>query len=1164
MDDPNGFFVDEDKATVFRSFPLADPINAIIALYGMPEGPQVGIYQPDIIYDQSVNGVVGRLSAIAAFPTFENPYITGTKSLSRDTVIFKNPLYDTIVPEPLYCIFPMSGEHAAGLGILPASVSDNTIVYLDNLSNAGPGVQTYGAFSNIESPIPVTPENRIVELELMTERAEFTSVDLVLVSDSLTTQIVASWGSAGDIVITVLGVSGSTRSFTPSTVPSTIALGLNGITGSVELYIDGDPQYLSSLVPMYATIFEGVTGTIFAQTFSLFAGAANVNNTSRINTAKSEIKAQYPAGLYDWCATALPAPLFCNAHLTKQVAALLGTTGTLDVSADQIISKTFTASVTATSYAASQHFEYPTDSITSPLLWESGTRLMGAKVIKNDLVNINPDDLVNIAYQILTLNSGILGFTYYVGDSVFNSGEWYIQRGVLGTDIPTGITSQLPELVLGIDPSVGLVTWYINGVEIYSGIIADRTGDGFIGHLCYAGSTGASAEGVEFQIKILSDSSQYQFAYPAGSLDWCGYLIPQPPPPPQCSVTLTHDVLQFDPSYLPATINGQTFSVSDPLNAQIYAASSSISELRQLPPNGIMWIGIEEVTSFLNGYPSFQFVDVATITVLTLTKSFTGQWTIGLTVNGVTDHMAYLPIESGSTQVIGLAFDGAVYALDAEGSIISASEMIPVSGFSSLPATPFSDATGVALIGLISANDVTGSVSGRFFTGSNNFPEGWNWCNEYVYPPAPYCSAILTGEPAPSLGLLPAQTSGRTIFVENVSPVAGQETLYYAFTDPSGDLQPVIPGERIVEMHVADHVTGTSVSLVVSTQDNSLVVIGSIGAAGDVFVQIQQNAVPVAGSVQQVASAGTYPSTIAWGIDGNSGTPELYIDGNPIGVSANYPVYENIFNGQLALGIIVSLGVHAYASDPTSLSVQVSVAKETMVAVYPPGRLDWCGNSWPAFKDDLEYAISLYSGLSESMYTTATWSTFSSSMLNGQLILDDPEATQQQVDDATQSIYDSAAALIVSPQGFFTAKQGTASAPDSHPTSVLPVMSFNMTYPGEQQWQVYDIPAQVTISNSIWMEPVNGGYTPSNDGFDLQIEHQTAYSPDNFVMEVTYANSGAVEYIGVEGLAGKYVFSATGENWEAMGDVTQIILKVRWAGVSMPTTEINFIERNVV
>lgn len=101
MNDPNGFFVSENKTVIFRQFVLPVPIDALIALYGEPEGPQVGVYAPTVIYDQSASGVSGRLSALAQFDDDTNPYVVGTKTVSRDTVIFKHPLYEDIVPEPM-------------------------------------------------------------------------------------------------------------------------------------------------------------------------------------------------------------------------------------------------------------------------------------------------------------------------------------------------------------------------------------------------------------------------------------------------------------------------------------------------------------------------------------------------------------------------------------------------------------------------------------------------------------------------------------------------------------------------------------------------------------------------------------------------------------------------------------------------------------------------------------------------------------------------------------------------------------------------------------------------------------------------------------------------------------------------------------------------------
>lgn len=206
-----------------------------------------------------------------------------------------------------------------------------------------------------------------------------------------------------------------------------------------------------------------------------------------------------------------------------------------------------------------------------------------------------------------------------------------------------------------------------------------------------------------------------------------------------CVVALTHDVLAIDPSYLPADIDGQVFSITSPTTTGDYAASTALADLKPLPASGIMWVAFRKDA---DDQCAFQIADAATLTTITFVPQGGDEWWVFYLGTATTVSFEY----SGQAVMVGIGSDGTVYAMLDDASVVSVADMAPVAG--TMPEFPLAGATGLAFVGVVRGNDAAaGTASAEFITRAEGLPqlpggEGYDWCGNPLPVPAGELVAI--------------------------------------------------------------------------------------------------------------------------------------------------------------------------------------------------------------------------------------------------------------------------------------------------------------------------------------------------------------------------------------------------------------------------------------
>lgn len=209
-----------------------------------------------------------------------------------------------------------------------------------------------------------------------------------------------------------------------------------------------------------------------------------------------------------------------------------------------------------------------------------------------------------------------------------------------------------------------------------------------------------------------------------------------------CTIELTHDIVDADPSYLPADIDGNQFSVTSPTpDFAPYVASTSITDLKSLPATGMVWVEFRK--SNVPSGITFQLVDAVTTDAINFFAP--GSWfsegfaSVSLYEGGSFVGSAQLDsLGEVDSLMVGYNSAGELFVMDQYGVPRNVTEF-PVDN-SPLPTAPLSGFTAIAFVGgIIGSTELTGTASGQFVTDHEQFPyppegEAYDWCGNALPP----------------------------------------------------------------------------------------------------------------------------------------------------------------------------------------------------------------------------------------------------------------------------------------------------------------------------------------------------------------------------------------------------------------------------------------------
>lgn len=249
-----------------------------------------------------------------------------------------------------------------------------------------------------------------------------------------------------------------------------------------------------------------------------------------------------------------------------------------------------------------------------------------------------------------------------------------------------------------------------------------------------------------------------------------------------CVTTLTHDIVDADPSYLPADIDGNQFSLAFPTPGfDPYAASTSITDLKSLPASGTVWVEFRK-SDVQTGF-GFQLVDAVTTDRVNFIFLPVGEGFASVSLYDSGDYVGGALLSSlweADSLMIGYNSAGELFVMDQYGVPRNVTEF-PVDN-SPLPPAPLSGFTAIAFVGaIIGSTELTGTASGQFVTDYEQFPyppegEAYDWCGGQI-PLLPVYKSGLTQALADAGGLNPLNYTAATWNDVESAITAGQLVL---------------------------------------------------------------------------------------------------------------------------------------------------------------------------------------------------------------------------------------------------------------------------------------------------------------------------------------------------------------------------------------------------
>lgn len=203
------------------------------------------------------------------------------------------------------------------------------------------------------------------------------------------------------------------------------------------------------------------------------------------------------------------------------------------------------------------------------------------------------------------------------------------------------------------------------------------------------------------------------------------------------------------------------------------------------------------------------------------------------------------------------------------------------------------------------------------------------------------CLIPLSGDVAPTLGLVPAKVSGHRVYIDEVPT---DHTVYGAFSNLDSP-HPVLPGIQLTEMTYewAESDRTVSPNLVLASEDLSKILVASWGTEDDFFIFMQgPDGLPINDTIVSIEDIQGAES-LAISINGTTGEVEAYVSGVPQGLSTILPFYADTFLGVSALHSGATIDATPGVTVP--YGVVMSVSADTMFSQYPTGLIDRCGNA---------------------------------------------------------------------------------------------------------------------------------------------------------------------------------------------------------------------------
>lgn len=222
-------------------------------------------------------------------------------------------------------------------------------------------------------------------------------------------------------------------------------------------------------------------------------------------------------------------------------------------------------------------------------------------------------------------------------------------------------------------------------------------------------------------------------------------------------------------------------------------------------------------------------------------------------------------------------------------------------------------------------------------------PIGIASSQQYADLPPGVCTISVSGDQAPLFGQSPAKVDGRRVFIDEAP---AELTIFSAISDLANP-QPMLPGEQVSELSFewSENDGTVSPGLSLASADFSRIIVGSWGRSNDFVIYEQDSAGNIIPGTYLTIPNIQGTTTLALSVTGATGKVEVYIDGQPQGLSALNSFYADTFAG--ATGLHTGVVLEALPTVTVPFGVTLSVAAETMVSQYPAGLIDRCGNPLP-------------------------------------------------------------------------------------------------------------------------------------------------------------------------------------------------------------------------